>query len=149
MRYLCFLTHYFSVRSLCFPSPLSDYCGPWLQRYSTFSTFSWSLHAYRHIECCSILCILSTVCYSILCDNNTRAFSPALLTKISEKNWFLQILFFVPRNVNAVSFCNLSWLYVSIFANSFAHKVINLHFLALHIPKTKSEIFPDVKWISC
>jgi hypothetical protein len=93
MRYLCFLTHYFSVRSLCFPSPLSDYCGPWLQRYSTFSTFSWSLHAYRHIECCSILCILSTVCYSILCDNNTRAFSPALLTKISEKNWFLQILF--------------------------------------------------------
>jgi hypothetical protein len=130
------------VRSLCFPSPLSDYCGPWLQRYSTFSTFSWSLHAYQHTSIplyrvlqYSVYSVYSMLQYSGWQQN--KGLQPCTPHKKFRKELIFSDSFFVPRNVNAVSFCNLSGLYVSIFANSFAHKVIDLH---LYISTCKMNI---------
>jgi hypothetical protein len=117
-----------------------------VQYFFYFFLISTCLPAYRVLQY-SVYSVYSMLQYSGWQQN--KGLQPCTPHKKFRKELIFSDSFFVPRNVNAVSFCNLSWLYVSIFANSFAHKVINLHFLALHIPKTKSEIFPDVKWISC
>jgi hypothetical protein len=108
-----------------------------------------SIPVFLYIECCSILCILSTVCYNIPGDNKTRAFSPAPLTKNSEKNWFFQILsLYLGMSMLSVFVIYLGYMCLFLLILLLI-RLFDLHFLALHIPKTKSEIFPHVKWISC
>jgi hypothetical protein len=99
------------------------FCGPWLQRYGTLSTFSW----------CKILFILPTLCYSIQCDYNTRAFSPALLTKIFTKNnWFFSVYFLLLQNAILVSVRNLSWSFMPYFADSLLIRVLTC--ITLNLP---------------
>jgi hypothetical protein len=117
-----------------------------------------SIPVFFYIECCSILCILSTVCYS------TRAFSPALLTKIFKIKILIVSLVYIFLSQNAIvvrglfqlqiliryyranTLVHIVWLWQGLMSYTSLHCVF-FYLLVYCIPKVVLTIFCFKIWV--